>query len=99
MKETALAGGHGCEGEGLAGVADLLDGDLGGQLQLALAEDFEVVGVEGYTVMLFVLEAEDLGSDVFEGEEKLAVASEQQRCVRAAELDADFGGRGCGGAA
>ena len=67
MKETALAGGHGCEGEGLAGVADLLDGDLGGQLQLALAEDFEVVGVEGDAVVLLVLKAEDFGRDVFEG--------------------------------
>ena len=78
MQQTAFARSHGCEGEGQAGVADFLDGDLGGKLQLALAEDLEVVGVERDAIMLLVLEAEDLGGYVFEGQEQFAVAGQQQ---------------------
>lgn len=96
MQETALARGHGSEGEWLAGVTHLLDRDFGGQLQLALTEDFEVVGVEGDVVMLLVLETEDLGGDVLKGKEEFAVTGEEEGGVRAAELHADLGGMGGG---
>jgi hypothetical protein len=75
---------------GLAGGADLLDGGLGEELELAVAEDFEVVGVEGDAVVVLGFEAEDLGGDVLDGEEEFAVAGEKKRSVRASEFDGEI---------
>lgn len=97
MQEAAFARGHGRKGEGEAGVADLLDGDLGGQLEFALAEDLEVVGIEGDAVVFFVLEAEDFGGYVLKGQQQLAVSGQQQGGVGAAELDANLGIGGSSG--
>lgn len=87
MKDAALARGHGCEGEGLAGVADALDSGFGCHAELLVAKHFKVVGVEGDAVVLFVLEAEDLRGDVLDGEKEFSVACEKQGDVAAGELD------------
>ena len=91
MDDAALAGGHGGEGVGLAGGANLLDGGLGEELQLAVAKDFEVVGVEGDAIVVFGFEAKDLSGDVLDGEEELSVAREEERGVGAGELDGELG--------
>ncbi len=92
MKDAALAGAHRGEGEWLAGSANLLNGHLGHQVQFAIAGGLEAFGVEGDAVMVFRFEAEDLGGDVLNREEKLTVASEKERGVRAGKLDRDLRG-------
>jgi len=96
VEKAALAGAHGVEGVGLAGAADLLDGGFGGEAELLLAEELEVLGVEGGAVVVLVLEAEDLGGDVLDGKEEFAVAGGEQGGVRAGAFDGDVGG-GVGG--
>jgi hypothetical protein len=76
----------------LAGAADALDSGLGGEHQLLVTEHLEIFGVEGDSVVLLVLEAEDLGGDVFDCEEEFAVAGEEEGDVGAGELNADFRG-------
>ena len=87
------------EGEGFAGTPDAVDGGLGGKTQLLMAEHLVVVGVEGDAIVLLMLVANDLGCDVFECEEKLSVAGEEERDIGAGKFDADLGvGRGFAGA-
>jgi hypothetical protein len=74
---------------GLAGGADLLDGGFGEEFELTVAEDFEVVGVEGDAVVILWLEAEDFSGDVLDGEEEFTVAGEEKRGVGAGEFDGD----------
>jgi len=97
VDQASLAGGHGGEGVGLAGGADLLDGGFGEEFELTVAEDFEVVGVEGDAVVVLRLEAEDFSGDVLDGEEEFAVPGEEKWGVRAGEFDSDVRLGGCSG--
>lgn len=92
VKDTALTGGHGREGEGTPGSTHLFDGHLCHQIQFAIACGLETVGVEVDLIVLFGFEAQDLGGDVFDGEEEFAVSGEQERGVGPKEFDFDFGG-------
>jgi hypothetical protein len=91
MQQAALARAHGVEGVGLAGAANALDGSLGCETQLLLTKHFEILGVEGDAVVVFVLEAEDFSGGVLEREEEFAVTGGEERRVRAGEFDFDFG--------
>jgi len=90
VEQAALAGGHRGEGVGLLGGADLGDGCLSGAAELLVAVGFESAGVDGDAVVFFGLEAEDLGGDVLDGVEQLAVAVDEERGVGAGEFDGEL---------
>jgi hypothetical protein len=89
MEHAALARVHGLKAEGLTGVFDFVDGGVGGILESAGAGSLVAVGIEGNAIVIFGLEAKDLGGDVLEGAEELAVAREQEIAVRSLALDVD----------
>jgi hypothetical protein len=89
MQHAALAGVHGLEAEGFAGVLDLVDGGVGGSAEGAGAGCLEAVGVEGDAIVVFGLQAQHLGGDMFEGAEELAIAAQQDFGVGALALDVD----------
>lgn len=91
VEQTALARVHRRKGIGAAGGADLFGGGFGDELELAVAEELEVFGVEGDAVVVFVFEAENFGGEVLDGVEEFAVACGEERGVGAGELDANFG--------
>ena len=75
MQHAALAGVHGRETEGLAGVSYVRDSGGGGVAESTRARGLEAVGVEGDAIVVVGLEAEHLGGEVFEGAEELTVAA------------------------
>ena len=87
MEHAALAGVHGLEAEGLAGVFDLVDGVVGSVAEVGGAVSLIAVVVEGDAVVFVGLEAEDLGGDVLEGAEELGVAVEEEVGVGTLALD------------
>jgi len=89
VEHAALAGVHGREAEGLAGVFDLVDGVVGSVLESAGAGGLEAVGVEGDAVVIFGFEAENLGGEVFEGTEEFAVTGEEEIGVGTFALNVD----------
>jgi hypothetical protein len=91
MEHTPLPRGHGWKCEGLARGSNLLDGGFGGELEIAVAGGLETFGVEVDTVVVFRFEAENLGGDVLDGVEKLAVMSQEHWSVGAGQLDLDVG--------
>ena len=92
VEQTALARGHRIKRVGLASATNLFDRSFGSDAKLLLAKDLKVLGVEGDSLVVLVLEAENLGSDVLYGEEKLAITRGEQGGVRAGELDTYIGG-------
>ena len=87
MHHATLAGAHGFELVGLASVFYLVDGFFGEFAEICGTLCFEAVGVEGDAVVVFWFEAEDLGGDVLERTEQLAILIEQEFCVRPFALD------------
>jgi len=87
MHHATLAGAHGFELVGLAGVFYVIDGLFGEFAEVGGTFGFETVGVEGDAVVVFGFEAENLGGDVLERTEKLAFFVEQKLCVGAFALD------------
>ncbi len=92
VEQVALAGVGRREGKRLAGAEGGFGGSLSTEAKLLYPESFEIVSVEGDFVMLFGLQADELGGNVFECTEKLAVARGEQGCIGARELDVDFAG-------
>ena len=90
VKHAALARAHRRERKGLAGGANLLDGHLGHKGKLAVAVGLKAFCVEGDAVMILRFEAKDLGCDMLDGVEKLAVAGEEQGSIGAGQFDCDF---------
>ena len=93
MEQATLAGHHGGEDVGRNGGANFGDRFGCKFADLAVASGFEVVGVEGDAIVLFLFETEDLGRDVLDGMEEFAVAVDEKGSVRAAEFDYDLGPR------
>lgn len=91
MEHAAFARGHRGKCPGLTGCADFLDGGLGGELEVVVANGFEALGVEVDAVVIFRFEAEDFGGDVFDGVEEFAVVSQEERGVRTGELNLEVG--------
>ena len=89
VEHAALAGVHGLEAEGLAGVLDLIDSVVGGVAEGAGAGGFEAVGVEGDAVVVLGLEAKNFGGEVLEGAEDFAIVRQKEVCVRALAFDVD----------
>jgi len=99
VQHAAFAGVGGGEADGGAGLADFFCGRPGGELDLLLAEGFEVEGIEADQVVFADVQAEDLNADVLEGAEEFAAARSEHGCVLAEEFDVeDFlaGGFGVG---
>jgi len=92
VEHAAFSGTHRSKLVWLAGANDAGGGGLGSELEFAGAESLEVVGVEGDLVVLFGIEADDLGGDVFEGAKDFAAAFGDEFSIRAGELDVDFAG-------
>jgi hypothetical protein len=92
VEQTALARGHRIKRVGLAGATNLFDRSFGNEEKLLPAKDLEVFGVEGDPLVVLMLEAENLGSDVLYGQKKLAVTRGEQGGVWTGELDTDIGG-------
>ena len=91
VEQAALAGVHWREGVGASRGAYLFDGSFGDHLQLAVAEELEVFGVEGDAVVLLGFEAEELGGEVLNGVEEFGVAGKEERGIGAGEFDGELG--------
>jgi hypothetical protein len=91
VKHATLSRGHGRKGEGLACGSNLLDCGFGGELEIAVPSGFEAFCIEADAVVVFGFEAEDLGGDVLDSVEELAVMGEEQRGVGTRQFDPDVG--------
>jgi hypothetical protein len=91
MEHTPLSRGHGWKCKGLARGSYPLDGGIGGELEIAVAGSLEAFSVEVDAVVVFGFEAENLGGDVLDGVEKLAIMRQEQGGVGTSQLDFDVG--------
>jgi hypothetical protein len=91
VEHAALSRGHRRECVGLACGSDLLDGGVGGELEIAVAGRLEAFGIEADAVVVFGFEAEDLGGDVFDGVEEFAAMRQEEGGVWAGQFDFDVG--------
>src|SRR5271168_2463853 len=73
-----------------------LDGNVGHHVELLGASCLEALGVEADAVVLLRLQTQNLGGDVLDGVQQLAIAGQQQRSIAASEFYGDFGGNGGG---
>ena len=96
VDEAALAGVHRRQTEGMAGAGNLVDGLLGGGGELLIAAGFVAGGVEPDAMVLLGRKAEELGGEVLEGVEEVSAAIQQERNIRAGEVDVEQGVRTIG---
>src|SRR5207302_4533299 len=90
VQHAALAGGHGRERIGLAGLAYSFRCDFGCELELLGADRFEVHAVKAELVVLFRFEPQHFQRHVLQRSQKLAVALQQQATVRPGKIDHQF---------
>jgi hypothetical protein len=74
---------------GPSGGSHALDGRRGGLAHLAVAVGFELVCVERDAIVFVGFEPQDLGCNVFQRVQQLAIARGEQSRVRAGELDVE----------
>jgi hypothetical protein len=89
VEHAALTGVHGRKAEGFACIVNVIDGFVGCITQGKSAGGFVTVDVEGDAIVIFGLEVEDLGGDVFKGPEYFTFAGDEKICVGTLAFDVD----------
>jgi len=90
VKHTAFAGRHWRKLIRLAGLANALSGDFGGQLQLLRTLSFEVHAIEAELVVLLRFQPENFERHMLQRAQELTVALKQHWTVGTGEIDNDL---------